>query len=418
MRILHVLHHSTPYLDGYGVRSKYIVEFQRRLGLNPIVVTSAHHEMEVGREPSACPVQETINGVTYVRTPMPAGPVASLQLKTPFLREQALMSALGASLEKTLSEHEIDIVHSHSPVLCGRPALEAARRHGIPMLYEIRAFWEDAFLLEESRFGLSAAKYRYGKSLETSLLGEVDAVVAISQHMLDDISGRGIDSLKLNRMPNGVDVKEFAPAACDEALASRLGLTRGRVVGFIGTFHGIEGLDCLVDAMPIVRTALPDVRLVLVGTGPEDERIREQIIQRRLQDCVIQTGRVKHEEVARYYSAMDLLVYPRHRYRVTELVTPLKPLEAMALGKAVVGSDVGGIAELLDGGRAGELFRAGDKAHLAQVIVRLLSDDEARQQLADRGRQYVIRERDWEALVPGYLPMYERLLSRAQKRTA
>ena len=418
MRILHVLHHSTPYLDGYGVRSKCIVDFQRRLGLHPIVVTSAHHEMEVGRESAACPAEETFDGVTYVRTPMPAGPMASWQLKTPFLREQALMTALRGSLERTLSRHKIDIVHSHSPVLCGRPALEAARRRGIPMLYEIRAFWEDAFLLEERRFGLSSAKYRYGKSLETNLLKEVDGVVAISQHMLDDIAGRGIDGRKLNKMPNGVDLKGFAPTSRDEALASRLGLTPGRVLGFIGTFHGIEGLDCLVDAMPAIRTALPGVKLVLVGTGPEDENIRQQIARLGLGDCIIQTGRVEHQEVSRYYSVMDLLVYPRHRYRITELVTPLKPLEAMALGKAVVGSDVGGIAELLDGGRAGRLFRAGDTGHLAEVVIRLLSDDVERQQLAEQGQRYVQRERDWEALVPGYLPVYERLLSRTVKRTA
>src|SRR5687768_5347446 len=126
MRVLHVLHHSAPYLDGYGVRSKYIVDFQRRLGLTPIVVTSAHHEIEIKRDPTAFKKVEAIDGTEYIRTPIPNGTAASLRLRTPFLREQALVSALRATIERTLATCDVDLVHSHSPVLCGRPALEAA----------------------------------------------------------------------------------------------------------------------------------------------------------------------------------------------------------------------------------------------------------------------------------------------------
>ena len=418
MRVLHVLHHSAPYLDGYGVRSKYIVDFQRRLGLKPAVITSAHHEIEIKRVGSDFQATETIDGLSYHRTRIPEGPTAALQLRTPWFRERALMSALGRSLERAVREQPVDVIHSHSPVLCGRPALELARRLGVPMVYEVRAFWEDAFQLGAKRLSVATAKYHYSKSIETALLKEADAVIAIFHLMVDDIASRGIPRSKLHRMPNGVDTQVFAPVARDQNLANRLGIRPGSAIGFIGTFHSIEGIDCLVSAMPAIIAAVPDARLILVGTGPEHENVRQQIQRLGLGDRVVLTGLVKHHEVQRYYSVIDLLVYPRHSFRVTELVTPLKPLEAMAMGKAVIGSDVGGIRELLDDGRAGTLFRAGDSADLARHAIRLLTNLEVREEQAEAGRRYALRERDWAALIPGYLPIYEGLVAHRVKRSA
>ena len=137
-----------------------------------------------------------------------------------------------------------------------------------------------------------------------------------------------------------------------------------------------------------------------------------------LQNRVLQLGRVPHQEILRYYALMDVLVYPRRRVRVTELVTPLKPLEAMAAGKAVVGSDVGGLVELLDDGRAGRLFRAGDPGDLAARVADLLDDPAEREALAARGRDYVLKTRQWDSLVRGYLPVYDRLVADRRERIA
>ena len=418
MRVLHVLHHSTPYLDGYGVRSKSIVDFQRRLGLEPLVVTSAHHELEVKRGAADCPACEIIDGTHYHRTPQPSGPAAGLRMRTPFLREQALVSAIGITLEEVLRTQRVDIIHSHSPVLCGRPALDAARRHGIPMVYEIRAFWEDAFLLGARPFSIASAKYRYSRALETRLVKDVDSVIAISRRMIDDLAGRGVHRDKLHLVPNGVDLKAFSPVGRDDELARSLGLPQAATLGFIGTFHEIEGLDCLVRAMPTILASEPRAKLLLVGTGPDVDRIARLVAELGLQSSVLMAGRVKHSDVRRYYSVIDVLVYPRHSFRVTELVTPLKPLEAMALGKAVVGSNVGGIAELLNDGKAGMIFEAGNSADLARAVVQLLSDPGARQRLADAGRDYVMRDRGWDQIAQRYVPIYDRLLAHRAKGVA
>ena len=401
MRILHVLHHSEPYLDGYGVRSKSIVESQRGLGLVPVVVTSPHHELELRRSAGTTPDREAFGSTTYYRTATPASGL----LRLPLVRERAMMRALERRISSVLERETVDLVHAHSPVLCGLPALNAARRAGLPFVYEVRAFWEDAMLASKLSPARSA-KYALGRRLETTVLRRADAVVAISQHMIDDIADRGIPRTHLFMVPNGVDSGYFKPAEPDQCLITQLGVKGHQVVGFIGSFFHFEGLECLVRAMPAILQEVPKAKLVLVGTGEAEQSIRELVSGLRLSESVVQVGRVPHNDILRYYSIMDVLVYPRRSERLTELVTPLKPLEAIAAGKAVVGSDVGGIRELLDDGNAGDLFKAGDEADLARVVVRLLTNGEARAALCARARRYVSEQRQWGSLVSKYLSIY------------
>jgi PEP-CTERM/exosortase A-associated glycosyltransferase len=295
--------------------------------------------------------------------------------------------------------------------------MAAARRHRLPFVYEIRAFWEDA-LLTGTRSIADRVKYRYSRGLETKLVRAADAVVGISRHIVADVAGRGVASERLACVPNGVDATQFRVVERDPELVRRLGLDGCPTVGFIGTFFGFEGLPDLVAAMPHVLHRLPSARLVLVGSGEDDERVRAQIAALGLQNRVLQLGRVPHEDILRYYALMVVLVYPRRRVRVTELVTPLKPLEAMAAGRPVIGSDVGGIRELLDDGRVGMLFKAGDPADLAEKIIELLSDSVKRESLAAAGLDYVRRERQWTALVQRYRPVYERAAASAGRRVA
>jgi glycosyltransferase involved in cell wall biosynthesis len=128
---------------------------------------------------------------------------------------------------------------------------------------------------------------------------------------------------------------------------------------------------------------------------------------------VIFTGRVPHAEVQRYYSIVDVLAYPRHAMRLTDLVTPLKPLEAMAQGRLLVASDVGGHKELIRDGETGILFRAGDATSLAQAIVRLLEQRERWPQLREQGRRFVERERNWPGSVARYRDVFNRLIAAA-----
>jgi PEP-CTERM/exosortase A-associated glycosyltransferase len=408
MKVLHVLHHSIPHIDGYSIRSKQIVDFQRSIGIDVRVLTSAQHEIEVGRSAGANVKAEVIESVVHYRTPLPKGALPRLSRRVPFARESTVMVTLGQSLRRLLRSDSFDLVHAHSPVLCGLPAVLVASALGIPMVYEARGFWEDGFT-DRWPGGERALRYRLSRRLETFVFRRASAVVAISQRMVDEITGRGIPRQKLLAVPNGVDGQRFGPAAKDIEIVERHALGGRPVLGFIGSFFHWEGLACLLDAMVHVRARLPEARLVLVGGGEEEALVPQWVGQRGLQDQVIVTGHVPHPDVMRYYSVMDVLVYPRVKSRLTDLTPPLKPLEAMAMGKAVVGSDVGALRELLGDGKAGLLFKAGDSHELAQRLVTLLTDSSMREQLASAGREYVLREHTWERLVLRYQNLYLRL---------
>jgi PEP-CTERM/exosortase A-associated glycosyltransferase len=326
----------------------------------------------------------------------------------PFARETVMMTALGRALGRLLSKESVDVIHVHSPVLCGLPAVLTARRRGIPVVYEVRGFWEDGFIHRWPR-GERALRYRVSRGLETQVFHHADAVVAISQQMLNDIAERGIHAAKLRRAPNGVDPARFLPIGPDDEIIRRHQLDGGPVLGFIGSLYAFEGLECLLDAMLAVRERLPQARLLIVGGGEQERLLPERVAALGLGEQVHIVGRVPHKEVTRYYSVMDLLVYPRVRNRTTELTTPLKPLEAMAMGKAVVGSDVGGIRELLDNGRVGRIFEAGNSARLAECLVELLSDPSLRERVAADGRAYVLRDRAWQRIVLNYQDLYNAL---------
>jgi glycosyltransferase involved in cell wall biosynthesis len=187
-------------------------------------------------------------------------------------------------------------------------------------------------------------------------------------------------------------------------------------LGFIGSFYAYEGLALLLEAMPRLLAARPDIRLLLVGGGYEEQRLRQQAQMLNISDQVIFTGRVPHEQVQRYYDLVDILVYPRLSMRLTELVTPLKPLEAMAQGRLVVASDVGGHRELIRDGETGCLFQAGSPVHLAETVLQLLMARQLWPALRVAARQFVELERNWTASVGCYRAVYGRFAHEGRSR--
>jgi PEP-CTERM/exosortase A-associated glycosyltransferase len=227
-----------------------------------------------------------------------------------------------------------------------------------------------------------------------------------------DIVARGIANDRVTVIPNAVDIDAFDPGGQpDEALKAQLGLAGARVVGFIGSFYAYEGLDLLLDAMPALLARAPDVRVLLVGGGPQDAALKAQAQRLGLADKVVFTGRVPHAQVQRFYDLVDVLAYPRHSMRLTELVTPLKPLEAMAQGRLMVASDVGGHKELIRHGETGMLFKAGSAPDLADALTQLLAQAERWPALRAAGRRFVETERNWATSVANYVAPYQRLLS-------
>jgi PEP-CTERM/exosortase A-associated glycosyltransferase len=244
-------------------------------------------------------------------------------------------------------------------------------------------------------------------------LKRVDAATTICEGLRAEIVGRGIPAQKVEVIPNAVDIGDFSVGgARDEALARELGLEGKTVLGFIGSFYAYEGLNVLLDAVPAMLARQPDLRVLLVGGGPQDAALQQQAKSLGIEAQVVFTGRVPHKEVQRYYNLVDVLCYPRLKMRLTDLVTPLKPLEAMAQGRLVAASDVGGHRELIEDGRTGVLFAAGDAAALARRVLALLSTPEGWPQLKAQGRHFVENERNWAASVARYRKVYGSLVAR------
>jgi PEP-CTERM/exosortase A-associated glycosyltransferase len=399
MRILHVLDHSVPLHSGYTFRTRAILREQRKLGWETFHITSPKHT-------ATQLMEEEVDGLHFFRTPPAEGGSA-----LPGLGEMALMRQLERRLADVVAKVRPQIIHAHSPVLNAIPALRVGRRLGIPVVYEVRAFWEDA-AVDHGTTTEGSLRYRLTKRLETHALRQANHVFTICEGLRNDIAQRGIPAEKVTVIPNAVDIDAFEPGGTpDDALKSRLGLQGATVVGFIGSFYAYEGLDLLLDALPGLLQRRPEVRVLLVGGGPQDEALKAQARSLGLADKVAFTGRVPHAEVQRYYDLVDVLAYPRHSMRLTELVTPLKPLEAMAQGRLLVASDVGGHKELIHHGETGWLFKAGDAGALATAVETLLDQRERWPGLRRAGREFVERERNWTTSVARYRPVFERLAS-------
>jgi len=395
MKILHVFDHTLPLHSGYTFRSAAILRNQRKLGWET-------YHLSGPKQINCTVMEEDADGLHFYRTPKPAGLLAKLPGGDPF----AVMSAIEKRLLALAKELQPDIIHAHSPVLDAVPAIRVGRKLGIPVVYEIRAFWEDA-AVDHGSTQEGSLRYKLTRALETWAVKNADAVTVICEGLRKDLAARGIPANKITVIANAVDVEQFEMGGKpDPALKMKLGLGTSGVLGFIGSFYAYEGLDLLITALPTILKQMPDVKVLLVGGGPQDAALKKQVMTLDLMDRVIFTGRVPHADVNRYYDLVDVLVYPRHPMRLTELVTPLKPLEAMAQGRLMVASDVGGHKELIQDGKTGVLFRAGNAGDLASKVVGLLKYEEGWERMKKNGRHFVETERNWAASVARYRNVY------------
>jgi glycogen(starch) synthase len=401
MRILHLFDHSLPLHSGYTFRSANILREQRKLGWETFHLTSP-------KQINCTLAEEDADGLHFYRTSPPTG----LDSRLPVLNQWALMRASERRLLELAQQLKPDILHAHSPVLNAWPAIHVGRKLGIPVVYEIRAFWEDA-AVDHGTQTEGSLRYRLTRELETRAVRQADQVVTICAGLRGDLVARGIAAGKIGVVPNAVDIEHFSlGGAADPVLKEKLGLAGCRVIGFLGSFYAYEGLDLLIQALPRILERRPDVRLLLVGGGPQEANLKAQAVRLNVADKVVFVGRVPHSEVSKYYDLVDLLAYPRHPMRLTELVTPLKPLEAMAQGHLLIASDVGGHRELIEDGRTGVLFRAGDVDALAVKALATLDLPDHGQAMRANGRRFVEEERNWTRSIANYKSIYGAALGR------
>jgi glycogen synthase len=400
MRVVHILDHSLPAQSGYAYRTLAILREQRAMGWDTLQLTSP-------QQPDARASMEVVDGLQFFRTLL--GPIPPWAPR--LVREYALIRATARTLDQLAREWRPDVLHAHSPVRNALAALRVGRKRNIPVVYEIRALWEDAAsshgTLKNGTLG-----YTFARRLETHAVRRADAVVTISRGLQRELCSRDVGKGRISIVPNGVDVRRFVPE--QHAQGPRAPAPHP-VIGFIGSFYSYEGLDLLLEAAKTIVGDWPGIRFLLVGGGPEEGRLRQLRAAGHLHDHVILTGWLPHDQVLDAYRAIDILVYPRRRNRLTELVTPLKPLEAMAMAKVVLASDVGGHRELIKHARTGFLFKADDVLDLNMRLRELLGASHVWPVIGAAARRFVERERTWPAVAASYAQVYDRARSRSRK---
>lgn len=399
-KILHVLDHSIPLHSGYTFRTRNILQQQRARGWQTVHLTSAKQ----GETNS--PYQE-VDDLGFYRTQ----PIQPWYSKLPLGDQWAVVSGLKQRLAEVIEQEQPDVIHAHSPSLNGIAAVQVAPRFNIPVVYEIRAFWEDA-AVDHGSCKEGDFRYRMTRALENYVLKRADHVTCICEGLKNDLLSRHILSAnQLTVIPNAVNVEDFSVIEQkDQALLQQLGLQDCKVLGFLGSFYAYEGLKLLLDAAAQLIKQDPSYKVLLVGGGFQAENLQQQVKALGLTDHVVFTGRVPHADISRYYSLVDLLVFPRLSMRLTELVTPLKPLEAMAQGRVVLASDVGGHHELIEDGKTGFLFKAGDVADLVRKVQQVFAPETELSEVIANGRHFVEQVRNWPNSVANYQAIYDRLV--------
>jgi glycosyltransferase involved in cell wall biosynthesis/predicted glycoside hydrolase/deacetylase ChbG (UPF0249 family)/Flp pilus assembly protein TadD len=402
-RVLHLVGKSLPHVQtGYSVRTRYVTLSQQDAGLDPHVVTQLGFPWDQGVEEVS--LFEEVMGVPHHRL-VSAAPI-------PRRMDDRLDRNL-ASLVPLVRRLRPDVLHAASDYRNALLALALRRIFGIPVVYEVRGFWEETWRSKQGPSGSEdAPAYRWRREMEIECMRAADRVVTLADVMKGELVARGIQEDRIAVVPNAVDPLAFGPSTPDVQLARGLGFEAGDVVlGYVSSLTAYEGIPCLVEAVATLAQRGHRVRGLVVGDG--EERLPLEALVRRsgLEGRFVFTGRVPHAEVARYYGLIDIFVVPRTSDRVCRLVTPLKPYEAMAMGRAVVVSGVEALREMVIPGGTGLVFRPDDPASLVEVIEPLLGDAGRRAALGEAARRWVSENRNWRQNGVRYARLYEGLRS-------
>lgn len=311
-------------------------------------------------------------------------------------------------------EHRASLIHGASFYVNGLAAAIAARRLGIPYVYEMRGL-EDLMRVSRDPSYATSERYRFLITTENAACRDADVVLVITDALRREMIDRGVPDERIIVLPNGVDVERFRPIERDAKLAAELGIGDKTVIGYAGGLVDYEGLNLLLEASALLKSRRDDFHVVIVGDGSSEQALRDMAVRLQLEDVITFAGRVPHSKVNRYISLFDITPFPRLPLPVCELISPIKPFEAMAMGKAVVASTVAALTEIVADGKTGAVFRKGSAEDLARVLGELLDSPTRRKELGRAARNWVVAERDWSKIVTIVEATYRDLLDLKRK---
>ena len=400
-RVLHLVTDALPTTSaGYTIRTHEIALAQREAGLDPHVATKTGYPVTQGRIDGRRLVE--LDGVPYHRLlpwrmPGRADLLAS--------RDIELTDGLTRQLRP-------GVLHAASNYANARLALALRERHGLPVVYEVRGFWEDTWLSRHPDAAERATSelYQRNRELETQCMLAADLVVTLGEAMRDEIVARGVPAAKVEIVPNAVSAEFLRPLPDATTLREELGIKPDEpVVGEVTSLVAHEGIGTLLEATAILRARGVPARALIVGDGPERAALQRQAARAGLAGAAVFTGRVPAAKVRQFHALLDVFVVPRTPDRVCQLVTPLKPVEAMASGLCVVTSEVKALTEIVKHEVTGMQTVPQDPVSLADCLEHLLYSPDIRRKLGDNAREWAARDRTWAHNAARYRDAYARL---------
>jgi glycosyltransferase involved in cell wall biosynthesis len=400
-RVLHLVTDALPATSaGYTIRTHEIALAQRAAGLDPHVVTRCGYPVTQGTIDGRA--QVTVDGILYHRL---------LPWTMPARADQAADRGLALAARLT-SQLRPAVLHAASNFANARIALALGQKYGLPVVYEVRGFWEDTWLSRhpDAQKLASSELYRGNRDLETSCMLAADLVVTLGEAMREEIVARGVPAAKVLIVPNAVSQEFLRPLPDPGPLQQELGISPAEyVVGVVSTLTAYEGIGTLLEATRLLRARRVPIRALIVGDGPERAALQRLATALDLGQAAIFTGRVPAAKVRQFHALLDIFVVPRTPDRVCQLVIPLKPVEAMASGLCVVTSEVKALTEIVKHEVTGALTVPQDPVSLADRLEFLFYSPDIRRKLGDNAREWVARDHTWAHNAARYQDAYARL---------
>ena len=443
LRVLHILANGPPDVNGYAVRTQGLLKAYSETGqIKPVGLTSPWYPE---RESMAEPIE--VDGIMYHRCLHPARmnstsgvgmkwsagrgrdriagsegfaakplwrralhfALKPLRPGWSWIEERILFKHFIARIIEVAKEENADIIHAHVPYRVGIPALKAARKLRLPFVYEMRGMWEES-AVASGRWKAGGLAYRRFRRMENKVMRNADAVICISETLRQEAISRGIPSEKISIVPNAVSPVDPQTEVSELLAEVQEKIGDSQVVGYIGSLRELEGVDSTADAVSILRKRDVNAKLFVLSSESGQSELLAHCEKLGIGDDAIITGPVPHNQVAPFYELIDVFVVSRPDKRVTRLVTPLKPFEAMQAGRAIVMSDLPALAEIVEEGETGRLYPADDVESLANTIQELFDDKSLRTNLGSMAAEWIAKERTWPFVISKIPHLYNRLV--------
>jgi len=424
MRILHLFDDSMFRDCEYSLRSCAILREQKGMDYTTEQVIINSQEIDGGAVADSGAKEEKIDNKVVDGANWESKELGDIKFKVvnnsglfsniPILNYCREFFQLRSCLRKLVDQFNPHIIHAHSPAIIGLAALQVGGAKQVPVVYELRSLWED---VDHNAARNNRFNRQIQQKLETHVIRHAGAVAVPSESLRRVAIERGANIDNIALIPNAgfppshaVSHAASPQKANGRDLKRQLGVENKTLLGYVGMLHAHEGVHLILQSLPILLQGVPDLHLLLVGDGPEQDNLRQQAAELGLSGQITFTGKVENEKLSLYFSVIDILIFPRLSTPVTEKVPPLMPLQAMANGHVVLASDVGGHQDYISHGDNGFLFRNGDKNALADAVVDVLIDKQSWSFVRERGVSFVKNERNWTASVANYKKIYSSLV--------